>query len=190
LLTASVDLWTIPLAIPCATWLSEEEASRASRFRFEADRVRWTRARSSLRQVLSGYLGGDPASVGFQYGAHGKPALLPVSEIEFNLSHAGEWAMVAVTRSIPVGVDLERIRANIDIAALLRRLGETQLPETIPALYQAWTHREAKSKAAGGALFDTPRSEARVADVTAPEGYAASVALIGYTPEIRYRGNR
>ena len=54
--------------------------------------------------------------------------------------------MIAVTRSIPVGVDIERIRPNIDMAPLLRRLGETDLPDTTQQLYQMWTRREAKSK--------------------------------------------
>jgi 4'-phosphopantetheinyl transferase len=188
--TASVDLWTIPLTSPCPTCLSEDETARAKRFHFEEDRVRWTRARSSLRSILSGYAGKSPEEIRFSFGEHGKPALPAHDELQFNLSHAGDWAVVAVARAIPVGVDIERIRANVDIAALLRRLGESDLPETLPALYQAWTRREAKSKAAGGALFDEPSPDACTADVVAPSGYAASVALIGYRPEVSYRGNR
>jgi 4'-phosphopantetheinyl transferase len=184
-----VDLWTVSLTTASPSHLSEDEIARANRFKFEEDRVRWTRARSSLRLILSMYAGEDPARLTFVYGAHGKPALLPVSDIEFNLSHAGDWALIAITRSIPVGVDIERIRPNIDIAALLRRLGEADLPETTQALYQRWTTREAKSKAAGGALFHTPPDSIYAVAVTAPESYAASVALVGFEPEVRYCGN-
>jgi 4'-phosphopantetheinyl transferase len=195
---ADVDLWTISLANPSPAHLSPDEIERANRFRFEVDRVRWTRARSSLRLILSRYAGDEPSRLAFIYGEHGKPALLPFAHIEFNLSHAGDWAMIAVTHSIPVGVDIERLRPDVDMVPLLRRLGEDNLPDgtqqldQVQQLYQVWTRREAKSKADGGALFNKPPANICVVDVTAPAGYAASVALVGYEPNVRYcaGGNR
>jgi 4'-phosphopantetheinyl transferase len=186
---ASVDLWTISLATPSPSHLSEDEVARVNRFKFEEDRVRWTRARSALRVILSRYAGDDPARLAFIYGQHGKPALLPFSDVEFNLSHSGDWAMIAVALSIPVGVDIEHLRLNVDMVPLLQRLGETDLPATTQELYQAWTRREAKSKAAGGALFDKPPCNIFSVDLNAPAGYAASVALVGYEPVVRYCGN-
>ena len=183
-----VDLWTVSLLEERPVFLSEEEAQRASRFRFEGDRVRWRRARSALRAILSRYAGDAPEALRFVYGPHGKPALSPATDIEFNLSHAGDWAMIAVARAVPAGVDIERIRPNVDIAALLGRLGETGLPAAVPDLYQAWTRREARSKAIGGALFDPPQPGIGTLDLDAPEGYAAAVALIGREPEVTYRG--
>jgi 4'-phosphopantetheinyl transferase len=189
---APVDLWTISLSNPAPSQLSEDEIARANRFKFEEDRIRWTRARSSLRMILSRYAGDDPFRLGFVYGKHGKPALLPFSDVEFNLSHAGDWAMIAIARSIPVGVDIERIRPEVDMVPLLRRLGEddaeTDLPDATQELFQVWTRREAKSKAAGGALFDKPSANIFAVDVNAPAGYAASLALVGHEPEVRYCG--
>ena len=184
---AQVDLWTVSLKKPSPGHLSEDEIARANRFKFEDDRIRWTRARSALRVILSRYAGDDPGRLAFIYGKHGKPALLPFSDIEFNLSHAGDWAMIAVTRSIPVGVDIERIRPDVDMVPLLERLGETDLPQTTQELHQVWTRREAKSKATGGALFDKPSDHVYAIDIAAPQGYAASVALAGYQPDVRYR---
>jgi 4'-phosphopantetheinyl transferase len=185
--TCEVDLWTIPLTRECPTHLSEDEVARANRFRFEEDRIRWIRARSSLRLILAGYAGGDPAALVFLYGKHGKPALMAATPIEFNLSHAGEWAMIAVSREVPVGVDIEHLRINVDMAKLLERLGETDLPGARWDLYHRWTQREAKSKASGGALFDQPAGDIHAIDIGAPEGYAASVALAGHEPVVRYR---
>jgi 4'-phosphopantetheinyl transferase len=172
----AVEIWTVPLAIARSGLLSKEETARAARFHSEKDRVYWTNARLALRDILAEYAGESPDSLRFIFNQHGKPALESHTEIEFNLSHAGDYALIAVSRSAPVGVDIERIRPNVDIAALLRRLGETDLPATIPELYQRWTQREARSKAAGGQLFIPPPPDICAIDVPAPEGYAASVA--------------
>ncbi len=181
-----VDIWTIPLTREFPNRLSEDEAARAKRFKFEEDRVRWTRARSSLRILLSRYAGDDPTDLVFAYGKHGKPTL-PLSAVQFNLSHSGDWAVLAVSRDVAVGVDIERMRPGVDVAALLERLGETDLPKTTPELYQVWTRREAKTKATGGALFDKPVDGVCVMDIKAPDGYAAAVALVGHKPMAEYR---
>lgn len=108
--------------------------------------------------------------------------------IEFNLSHAGDFAMIAVTETVPVGIDIERIRPEIEIAKLLDRLGETDLPQTIPELYARWTRREARTKAVGGQLFAAPTEDIHAVDLAAPEGYCAAVAARGFVTAVSYRG--
>jgi len=93
--------------------------------------------------------------------------------------------MVAVTRGVPVGVDIERIREDIDMATLLGRLGETSLPETQTGLFSVWTRREAMTKAVGGALMDAPTADLRTCHLEAPQGYSATLALVGHNPRIR-----
>jgi 4'-phosphopantetheinyl transferase len=180
-----VDVWLVSLETDGEIVLSNDEEMRAARFHFDQDRVRWIRAHSALRLILAKLRGAAPLELHFSVGPHGKPALLDGGGLEFNLSHAGSWGAVAVARNVPVGVDIERIRENVDMAALLRRLGETSLPETSGELYRAWTRREATSKAAGGALFDRWDHDFGVCELNAPEGYCGSVALIGYEPYIR-----
>jgi 4'-phosphopantetheinyl transferase len=167
--------------------LSPDEKLRAARFRFEADRARWVRARSALRTILADCTAIPAADLQFILGRHGKPGLAGGSYIEFSLSHAGNWAMVAVTRSVPVGIDIERIRDNVDIAALLRRVGVTDLPEDRTSLFRAWNRREAMTKAVGGALLDQPTGSFGLCDLDVPEGYSAALALLGHTPRVRYR---
>lgn len=120
----------------------------------------------------------------FHYGEHGKPGL---DGVEFNLSHSGEFALIAVSLAAAVGVDIERVRDRVDIARLLARIGEKDLPEGRTALFARWTQREAMSKAVGGPLFIPPGAEIGVTHVAAPEGYAASVALVGFEPECRFQ---
>jgi len=179
-----VDVWTIALDAPRAVILSTEEQARAARFHFERDRIHWTHARSALRAILATYVNAPAGDLRFVYGPHGKPA---VDGVEFNMSHSRGWALIAVTRDVPVGVDLEVIRENVDIAKLLRRIGETDLPESTRELFHAWTRREAKTKASGGALMERPAGDVCVVDIDAPEGFAASLALRGFEPEVRYR---
>jgi 4'-phosphopantetheinyl transferase len=178
-------VWLVSLESDGETILSPDEEIRAARFRFEPDRAHWIRARSALRIILSRYTGIPAPRIRFTLGPHGKPALPEDTGVEFSLSHSGTWAMVAVTRGVPVGVDIERIRENVDMAALLRRLGETSLPETKNGLFSAWTRREAMTKAVGGALLDLPTEDLRTCHLDAPEGYSAAVALIGHNPRIR-----
>jgi 4'-phosphopantetheinyl transferase len=187
-----VDVWLVslvgdpPIAIQNdeENILSPDEIVRAARFRFEPDRARWIRARSALRTILAGFAGTPAAEVRFVLGRHGKPALADGSGVEFSLSHSGDWAMIAVTRSVPVGIDIERIRKNVDIAALLGRLGEKNLPEGQTALFTTWTRREAMTKALGGALMKPPSGDIRTLSLAAPDGYCASLATIGHDPHV------
>ena len=185
-----VDVWLVSLESDGGIVLSPDEEIRAERFRFQPDRAHWIRARSALRLILSQRVGIPAEQIRFTLGPHGKPGLADengVTGVEFNMSHSGAWALVAVTRGIPVGVDIERIRENVNMAALLRRLGEQNLPEsqTGPGLFDAWTRREAMTKAVGGALLDAPTADLRTCHLDAPEGYSAAVALIGQNPRIR-----
>lgn len=173
-----MDVWLISLERERESVLSADEETRAARFHFEHDRIHWARSRSALRMILSQATGIAAGEIRFTVGHQGKPSI-PDHRVEFSLSHAGVWAMVAVTHDVPVGVDIERMREDIELTPLLKRLGETNLPESRDALYGRWTQREAKSKAVGGSLFDRLRAEFRVRSLEAPEGYSAAVALIG-----------
>ena len=181
-----VDIWTIPLDDPRPIVLAPDEQTRAARFRFERDRTHWAHARSALRCVLAGYLDLPAGDLQFCYGEHGKPSLEGGSEIEFNISHSRNFALIAVTRGVPVGIDIESIRENVDIAKLLHRIGETELTGTKRELFHVWTRREARTKVLGGPLLEIPTADLRVLDITAPEGFAASVALEGLEPLPRH----
>jgi 4'-phosphopantetheinyl transferase len=166
--------------------LSTVEQERARRFRLEDDRQRWSRARTALRTVLARYTEISPQELEFVIGEHGKPALAQSPGIQFNLSHSGHWALLAVSREKPVGIDVERIRDGVEMHALLRRLGEDNLPQSRKECFARWAHREARSKAAGGPLLTPPAADIYSADVDVEPGYAAAVALVGRHPVATY----
>ena len=103
-----------------AAGLSVDERTRAARFHFARDRARFLGGRAALRHLLAGYAGAEPHALVFAQGAHGKPAL-PGTGLEFNFSHSGGCAVLAVTRGRRVGVDVEQIRAERATLAMARR---------------------------------------------------------------------
>jgi 4'-phosphopantetheinyl transferase len=152
-------------------------------------------AHGVLRAILGRYLNVAPASVRFVYGLHGKPSLaadFAASDIQFNLSHAGELAVVAVARTRAVGVDVEEVRPLPDLEAMARRYfaaRETRALLALPAaqqhesFYRNWTRREACLKARGDGLagawerLETPEFALR--DLMLPPGYVGAVAAAG-----------
>jgi 4'-phosphopantetheinyl transferase len=144
--------------------LSAEEQGRAQRFYREILTTRYVVAHGALRTILAGYVGDRPEALEFVTGAHGKPALVPRSpdapSIEFNLSHSDDLALIAVARSRPVGVDVERWSDSVEHLELAERffspvehsnlLTLASEPELVaPGFFSAWTRKEAYMKATG-----------------------------------------
>ena len=142
-------------------------------------------ARSALREILATYLCKSPEHLQFTHGPNGKPA---VEDLEFNLSHARNWAAIAVSHDVPVGIDIEAIRDNVEIDKLLHRIGEMDIHGSRAQLFHLWTRREARIKCMGGALMDIPPAHIIAIDIDAPEHFAASVALGNHLPVVRDRG--
>ncbi|HEX9966624.1 MAG TPA: hypothetical protein VGB06_01630 [Solirubrobacterales bacterium] len=151
------------------------ERARAARILPPPRRLRWVASRWSLRDVLAGYLGEEPAAVELVFGRHGKPRLAGESPLRFSLSHSGGLALIAVATEREVGVDLERVG---------RRPSARPRPR---AYYEEWTRREALGKCFGGGLAEPPpRPPARVVALDLGEGWAAALAVAG-TAEPRLR---
>lgn len=141
--------------------LSADEKNRANKFRFQSDRLHYIAARGILRSILSNYLKIKPSEVSFQYGSQGKPALNPNHNLKFNISHAGGLALFAMTMNHEIGIDLERIKEEIEIDLIANRFfapGEIKRLFSLPkkdqpqAFFQCWTRKEAFIKAKGDGL--------------------------------------
>lgn len=161
---SAMHVWAVGLAAEPSslhTLLSPDEVTAAGRFRFVEDRRRYVVARGSLRRILAVYADAPPARLQFRYGDRGKPHLEGHHPLEFNLTHAGDLALVAVTRIGPVGVDVERLRPIEDLLGLARRnfsAGEyatlANLPEAerLDSFLRCWTRKESYVKAVGDGL--------------------------------------
>jgi 4'-phosphopantetheinyl transferase len=164
-----------------AAGLSVDERTRAERFHFARDRARFLRGRAALRHLLAGYAGAEPHALVFAQGAHGKPAL-PGTGLEFNFSHSGGCAVLAVTRGRRVGVDVEQIRAERATLAVARRFFAPTEAAAVAAaapaeraltFFRCWTRKEAYVKARGEGLsfpldrFEVPRGPDATSALTA-----------------------
>lgn len=160
-----VHVWRVALndsrAASLRPKLSPDECARADRFHFARDRHRFIVARGSLRTILGAYLKKDPDQLGFSYSRYGKPALADETGgnyLNFNLSHANELALIAVTRERGIGVDIEFIRpqfASEEIAERFFSDNEVAALRALPravqsqAFFNCWTRKEAYIKAIG-----------------------------------------
>ncbi len=181
--SGEVHLWAVRLDLPpgpraeLAATLSPDELARANRLHFARDRQRWIAARGQLRQLLGRYLQRDPAAVTFSYAcacgdphcahAHRKPFLADESWLSFNLSHARDLALVAVTRDRRLGVDLEYQRPAEELLPLAGTIcapSELAALQRLPAAARAsallvlWTCKEAYLKARGIGLLLAPQA--------------------------------
>ncbi|MBV8477368.1 MAG: hypothetical protein JOZ36_11935, partial [Acidobacteria bacterium] len=106
------------------TLLTDDELSRADRFRFDEHRNQYTIARGWLRLLLSGYTGRDATQLRFAYASNGKPELVSdtgEASIDFNVAHSEELIVLAFARHRRLGIDIERIRQDVAYDDLAQR---------------------------------------------------------------------
>ncbi|RUL75366.1 4'-phosphopantetheinyl transferase family protein [Dyella choica] len=131
--------------------------------------------RAPLCALLGSYLGLPASAVTLVEGEHGRPELAEPwgRQLQFNWSHTGKAALVAIARDCSPGVDIERLRPRPRAMQLaeryfhpeetvaLAKLDESQREQ---AFLQLWTAKEAVLKAMGrGIAFGLERLRLAVA---------------------------
>jgi 4'-phosphopantetheinyl transferase len=136
--------------------LSEDEIARAARFFRAVDRDRWTVARAGLRLLLSEALNTTPGAIAFGQEGNGRPEVIGVDSLSFNLSHSADVAALAISRDARVGVDVEEIRpvGPDEIAWALslaeqKALAQVGKDESLETFFRYWTMKEAFMKGTG-----------------------------------------
>ncbi len=145
--------------------LSANEHKRADRFTFPGKRNEYIISRGLLRQVLGQLLGADPAGLTFSYSAKFKPYLPDTwngHTVSFNVSHSHDKAIIAITLDRELGIDIEKIRTNVEFiklatrffslteVAALKEYSNADLPK---AFFACWTRKEAFVKALGKGIW-------------------------------------
>ncbi len=141
--------------------LDGEEQERAGRFRHEPTRRSFVLVRSALRVLLGHYLRRTPDSIQFLLGEKGKPRLAgtePNQGLVFNVSHSGDWGLIALSRDTALGIDVERKRAMAHRDGMAERCFATEelawwraLPDEGQgqSFFTFWCCKEAFLKATG-----------------------------------------
>lgn len=127
-----------------------------------------SRRREPLVALLAGYLDVPESAVALEEDARGKPHLAKSARarggsvvLEFNWSHSGDYALVALSRRGAVGVDIERFGKKLRALEIARRFFDAGEAAALAALdadvrdhafIGLWCAKEAVLKAAGEGL--------------------------------------
>ena len=207
-----LEVWRIDLreadrAPRQAFHLDLAERARAQQLLDGHASLRWQWAHSAMRVILAEHLVVAPAELTYAQG-EGKPRLEPgarvPADLEFNLTHSGDWAWLALARDSRVGIDLEKVALERAWPAMVaevctpreaRFLVGCGEQERTWQFHRIWVRKEALLKAAGTGLgsdqplwaTDTLEPFTRfgpagaptawwVSDVPAPAGYVGAIA--------------
>lgn len=151
-LNDDIQAFDLAAALPL---LSEQRREQCLRFKHELGRKQCALAYLLLCEGLRKEYGITEKPL-FEYGEHGKPALVGLPHVYFNLSHCKEAVVCMIDRQ-PVGVDVESIgRFKESLARYVMNDDELQLihesDELEVAFTRLWTMKEAVLKLSGEGL--------------------------------------
>jgi 4'-phosphopantetheinyl transferase len=156
--------------------LSTEETDRANRFFNVQDKKRYLLVHYFLRDILSKYQNIPIETIEFYKDIHLKPYLKQKQNeqpLYFNLSYREDYALLAISNSDVLGVDVEKIKPLENIKNFITTFfspEEQQLilqqptePERLAILFRFWTIKESIIKALGVG-FELPLINYNVSD--------------------------
>ncbi len=157
---ARIDLWQFSLTHELKNTfelLNAQEQERAERFYFSKHKRRFATARATMRIILARYLNTSAEELEFTYNAHGKPEVIGTTKLQFNISHTGDLALLAVGKNFPLGVDIEKYSARPYEGIAKNLFSHQEYEEFIkvplalkPAIFfHVWAQKEAFIKACG-----------------------------------------
>lgn len=195
-----------------------ESEPRAATARFTPDtvhlwRIRYARSmgRAPLLDLLGAYLGVPASAVELEHDARGKPHLLESpgsggAALQFNWSHSGDYALIALARDVAPGVDIERLAKQPRASEIAERYFGAAEADALATLAPSarnhafiglWCAKEAVLKAAGaglsfglGRVVFEPRDAGNwsLAGTDPTLGRPEEWALHGLEPVAGYRG--
>jgi 4'-phosphopantetheinyl transferase len=145
--------------------MSESEEAQARRFHFAADRKRYAITRGLVRTTLSRYAPVAPSDWTFTANLYGRPAVAEshkaAAGLIFNISHTLGMIVLAVTRNLELGVDVENtVSRHVSIGIAERFFAPTEVAALarVPhhqrqaRFFEYWTFKESYIKARGMGL--------------------------------------
>jgi 4'-phosphopantetheinyl transferase len=156
----SEDLWNFDLE-QALQQISAQRREQALKFKFELGQRQCVLSYLLLKQLLAEVFGYRENPV-FEFGEHGKPAIVGHPEMFFNMSHCRE-AVACVVAHQAVGIDVEAVREYTP--SLLNYVMSADEQAQIAAaerqdlaFISLWTKKEAVLKLTGEGLRDNVRT--------------------------------
>jgi 4'-phosphopantetheinyl transferase len=204
---SGIEVWLLEFDFSArrlaADWslLSAGEKSRAQHFYQACDCMRFVAARAALRRLLAQRVMESPDTLRIAANEYGKPFLQGHSGMSFNISHAGGFALIALSSRGEIGVDIEYCRRDVSglHAYVLSPLERALKLWPDKDFIELWVAKEAVLKALGfgiaeylqaitvlpradgsyGIAHDQPAwADISAWPVTVPRYYTAALALI------------
>ncbi|MBL4679890.1 MAG: 4'-phosphopantetheinyl transferase superfamily protein [Pseudomonadales bacterium] len=161
-----IDIWYVDLTLSgfeCLDLLSEDEIIRSKKMLNTENKNLFIRSRCALRLILANCLSLNPREISFQYGEKGKPKLdVPSStQLEFNLSHSNDIALIAVGTKRQIGIDISHTNRSTNWQGIAKRnfteseqaylmqTGSSQTEVSRNHFHRIWSQKEAYTKALG-----------------------------------------
>jgi 4'-phosphopantetheinyl transferase len=184
----------------CLALLDRDETLRADRFLQARDRDRFIASHAALRFLLAGALEAEARTLSFSVSAFGRPSLAgaQAGRLDVNLSHSGEHALVALSPTGRIGVDIEVPRPMPDALRIARAhfhprevaALEAHGSDGEAAFYACWTAKEAFVKAVGAGLsrplnrfaVAVPPAPAALLEVDDADGPASAWTMAALAP--------
>jgi len=148
--------------------LSFEEKERSERFKFYKHRKAFIASHGFMHNVLANYIDTPANEINFSQSEFGKPFIKEKQNsdnIQFNLSHSHNMAILAVCKNNSVGIDIEYAIRETDWLSISQRFftpNEQQqffkLNDALQkdAFFKIWTRKEAHMKVTGLGLSLAP----------------------------------
>lgn len=138
--------------------LSPEELARSLKYYFPDYRYRSYLSRGLVRILGASYTGINLKNIDIIKGYNGKPAFSgEASDLKFNISHSGEYIMMAFTFGREIGVDVEKQDSKADfysMSELFAHEEESLIKRSCDycVFYDTWVCKEAFIKYTGEGL--------------------------------------
>lgn len=184
---AYIDVWHSRIDLPEAEIenyvlsLSAQERERAEKFTFPDKYEEYVVTRGLLKKALAHVLRQAPSEFHFDYTSSKKPYLPRKYNdqlISFNVSHSHGQALVAISVDRNIGIDIEKIRTDVEYEKLALRffsMAEHKAlmlcppAERAAAFFATWTRKEAFVKAVGkGIAFGLSEFDVNISPKEAP----------------------
>jgi 4'-phosphopantetheinyl transferase len=161
---ATTDERCLRRSVDYLSILCDRERRRHDAFHFERDRHLYRVSHALLRQCLSQYHDIPPADWRLEEGTFGRPEIVARSgcpPLRFSLSHTHGLAACAVTLEMDIGLDVEAIDRDIDVASVAEHVFSVQERQCLAAcagseqrdlFFRYWTLKEAYIKAVGAGM--------------------------------------